>query len=375
MLAGERRERETVDMSDPDTPRGWPPISYWIRVTVAVVATVLLVLAATGLASVVTLVLVALVLAVGLDPLVRGLEGRGLRRGPAVAIIVVVALLAVAGFIVTVVPALVRQVGELAAGIPTYVARIASREDWIGELARSTDFAAQLQTFIADLPNAVAGSFGTIVGFTGQLVGAVFSTVTVAILTVYFLAALPRARMLAPALVHRRDRTRVIRILDEAIRKIGRYVVGNLITSLVCAVLALLALVAIGVPFAIPLAVWAGIADLLPVVGAYLGAAPAILVAVFVSPTDAILVALYFTLYQQVENFVIQPRVMRDAVDLSPAAVILSTLAGALLAGFAGALLALPVAATIKVVVSDVWLAERLAEIEAGPAEPADGAR
>ena len=362
-------------MSDPDTPRGWPPVSYWVRVTVAVLATALLVLAATGLASVVTLVLIALVLAVGLDPLVRGLEGRGLRRGPAVAIIVVVALLALAGFVATVVPALVRQVGELAAGIPTYVALIASRQDWIGRLVRSTDFAAQLQTFVADLPNAVAGSFGAIVGFTGQLVGAVFSTVTVAILTVYFLAALPRARVLAPALVHRRDRLRATRILDEAIRKIGRYVVGNLVTSLACAVLALLALVAIGVPFAIPLAVWAGIADLLPVVGAYLGAAPAILVAAFVSPTDAILVALYFTLYQQVENFVIQPRVMRDAVDLSPAAVILSTLAGALLAGFAGALLALPVAATLKVVVSDVWLAERLAEVEATPPQSSDGAR
>jgi predicted PurR-regulated permease PerM len=335
-----------------------------MRVTVAVVATALLVLAATELASVATLVLIALVLAVGLDPLVRGLEGRGFRRGPAVAVIVLAAVLALAGFVATVLPALVRQVGELAQGIPTYVARIAERGDWIGRLARSTDVTAQLQTFIADIPNAVAGSFGTIVGFTGQVVGAVFSTVTVAILTVYFLAALPRARVLAPALVHRRDRERATRILDEAVRKIGRYVVGNLLTSLVCAVLALLALVAIGVPFAIPLAVWAGLADLLPVVGAYLGAAPAILVAFFVSPTDAVLVALYFALYQQVENFAIQPRVMRDAVDLSPAAVILSTLAGALLAGFAGALLALPVAATVKVVVSDVWLAERIAEVD-----------
>lgn len=375
MLAGGRGERDTVRMDDPREPRGWPPVTYWVRVTLAVVTTALLVLAATELASVATLVLIALVLAVGLDPLVRALQGRGFRRGPAVAVIVVVAVLALTGFLATVVPALVRQVGELAQDIPTYVARIAAREDWIGRLARSTDFAAQLQTFIGDLPRAVAGSFGTIVGFTGQVVGAVFSTVTVAILTVYFLAAFPRARLLAPALVHRRDRERARRILDEAIRKIGRYVVGNLLTSLICAVLALLALVAIGVPFAIPLAVWAGLADLLPVVGAYLGAAPALLVAFFVSPTDAILVALYFVLYQQVENFVIQPRVMRDAVDLSPAAVILSTLAGALLAGFAGALLALPVAATIKVVVSEVWLGERIAEVEASPEGSGDRAR
>ncbi|MFM8998874.1 MAG: AI-2E family transporter [Actinomycetota bacterium] len=362
-------------MDEPRHPRGWPPITYWIRATIAVVATALLVLAAVDLASVATLVLIALVLSVGLDPLVRGLEARGLRRGPAVAAIVLVVVLAVAGFVATVVPALVHQVAELAAGIPRYADRLAGRDDWIGAFVRSTDFSAQLQTFIRDIPNAVAGSFGTIVGFTGQVVGAVFSTVTVAILTVYFLAALPRARRLFPALVHRRDRVRATRILDEAIRKIGRYVVGNLVTSLVCAILALLALLAIDVPYAIPLAVWAGIADLLPVVGAYLGALPAIVVAFFVSPTDAVLVALYFALYQQVENFVIQPRVMRDAVDLSPAAVILSTLAGALLAGFAGALLALPVAATMKVIVSDVWLAERIAEVEREPLEPDDPAR
>ena len=201
---------------------------------------------------------------------------------------------------------------------------------------------------------------GAIVGITGKVTGAVFSIVTVFILAVYFLAALPRARVLAPALLDGPYRDRGRRVLDEAIAKIGGYVIGNLATSLICAVAAGVALAVTGVPFAVPLAVWAGLADLIPAVGAYLGAAPAIIVAFFSSPRDGLIVLVYFLVYQQVENYLIVPRVMKGAVDLSPAAVVISTLVGGSLAGFAGALLALPVAATVKVVVRDVWLADRL---------------
>src|SRR4029450_5868367 len=105
----------------------------------------------------------------------------------------------------------------------------------------------------------------------------------------------------------------------------------------------------------VPLAIWAGLADLIPLVGAYLGAAPAIIVAFFVSPIAGVITLAFFIVYQQFENYVLVPRVMRDAISLSPAAVIISTLAGGAFAGLAGALLALPVAATIKVLVMDVW--------------------
>jgi predicted PurR-regulated permease PerM len=115
------------------------------------------------------------------------------------------------------------------------------------------------------------------------------------------------------------------------------------------------------VPFAVPLALWAGIADLIPQVGSYLGAAPAVVIAFLKSPTLGLIVLAYFVLYQQFENYWLVPRVMKDAVDLSPAAVIISTLIGGGLLGFAGALLALPVAATLKVVIQDVWLQDRLA--------------
>jgi predicted PurR-regulated permease PerM len=106
---------------------------------------------------------------------------------------------------------------------------------------------------------------------------------------------------------------------------------------------------------------WAGIADLIPAVGAYIGAAPAVIVGFFQSPLTGILLLVYFLAYQQFENYVIVPRVMKDAVNLSPAAVIVSTLVFGSLGGFAGALLALPAAATIKVVLLEVFLRDRVA--------------
>jgi predicted PurR-regulated permease PerM len=152
------------------------------------------------------------------------------------------------------------------------------------------------------------------------------------------------------------------RVMDRSIDRIGGYVAGNLITSAVCGATTLIALLLIGVPFAVPLALWAGLADLIPLVGAYVGAAPAIVVAFFVSPVAGIITLVFFIVYQQIENYVLVPRVMKNAVNLSPAAVIVSTLVGGSLAGLAGALLALPVAATVKVLVIDLWLRDRVKE-------------
>ncbi len=147
-------------------------------------------------------------------------------------------------------------------------------------------------------------------------------------------------------------------VIDDSVKKIGGYVSGNLATSAVCGVFTIVALLVIRVPYAVPLGMWAGVADLIPQVGSYLGAIPAVLVALIKGPAYGIATVLYFIAYQQFENYLLAPRIYQNAIDLSPAAVIVSTLIGGSLAGFAGALLALPVAATIKVVTHDIMLAK-----------------
>lgn len=306
------------------------------------------------------LIVVALVLAIGFEPLTRRLVGLGLSRGLAVLCVALAGTVVVTAFAALVVPTLIQQVTGLGDGIPKYLSRLAGRDDWVGRYVRDNDVAGRVQVFLRDLPSTIGRSFGSVVDVAGKVGSVVFGAVTVAILTIYFMVSLPSMRETASILFQPHMRKQADGVIDQSIERIGGYVTGNAITSFVCGVASLLALLAMGVPFAFPLAMWAGLADLIPAVGAYLGAAPAIIVAFFVSPVIGILALVYFILYQQFENYVLVPRVMKNAVNLSPAAVIIATLVGGSLAGLAGALLALPVAATLKVVIVEIWLRGRV---------------
>jgi predicted PurR-regulated permease PerM len=283
-------------------------------------------------------------------------------------VIFIGALAFVVLFMALVVPPLVRQVGDLADNIPGYVDSLGQRDDALGRYFREANVADKLKDFVADLPKNIASSFGTIVGVAGRVTSAIFNLVTVAILTIYFMSSLPRMRKKASLALPESSRHRGEAVIDQSVVRIGGYVAGNLVTSLVCGISALLVFTflgvfGLGIPFAVPLAMWAGIADLIPAVGAYIGAAPAVLVGFFQpEPITGVLLLIYFLAYQQFENYVIVPRVMRNAVNLSPAAVIISTLVFGSLFGFAGALLALPAAATIKVVLFEVFLRDRVDE-------------
>ncbi len=352
------------DEASPQEPwqERWPPLRYWIKVTLAVVATLVVLSAARSVASILILVVIAAVLAVGLDPVIRRLQGFGVGRGLSVLILVLALTGIGIAFGALVVPPLVNQATGLADDVPTYVNRLAQRDDFIGEVVRRNDVAPKIQSFIEQLPQRAGESFGTVLGIAGKVGSVVFRVLTVVILMVYFMLALPSMRRTATIMFPLDQRRQGERVMDRSIDRIGGYVAGNLITSAVCGATTLIALLVIGVPFAVPLALWAGLADLIPLVGAYVGAAPAIIVAFFVSPVAGIITLVFFIVYQQIENYVLVPRVMKNAVNLSPAAVIVSTLVGGSLAGLAGALLALPVAATVKVLVIDLWLRDRVKE-------------
>jgi predicted PurR-regulated permease PerM len=354
----------------------WPPLVYWVRATLAVVATLLVVAAARRVAHVLLLVVVGFVLAVGMDPAVRWLGRFGVRRGWAVTVIFVGLASFLALFVALLVPALVREIRQFADALPDYLADLQRRDDWIGDAAQNADVSAKVQQFIADIPQRVGESFNTILGVAGTVLGRIFDLFTVGILTIYFTLSLHRLRRTVAALTSPAHRAQVDRVLERSIEKIGGYVSGNLITSAVCGVLTVVALLALRVDYAVPLGMWAGVADLIPQVGAYLGAIPAILVGLAKGPGYGISVLAYFIAYQQFENYILAPRVYKGSIDLSPAAVIVSTLIGGTLAGFAGALLALPVAATVKVVAVDVVLANRLGRTpEDPPPEPTPARR
>ena len=335
-------------------------MSHYAKATLTVVAVLVGLSAAWAVRNILLLVVVALVLAVGLDPAVRRLERLRISRGWAVVII----FLAAMGFLVLfawlVVPPLVREVKQLAADIPGYVRRLQDQGGFFGDLERKYDLSTRLKDATAKLPSIASASFGTILGFTKSIASLIFNTLTVGILTIYFLLAFPRMEAFGDRMFTGRTRARDVAIFEESLQRIGGYVSGNIAISIIAGVASFIALSIIGVPFAAALAMWVAVADLIPTVGATLGLLVAGVVAAFSGLGAFIATVIYFVAYQQVENYVIAPRVMAKAVDLSPAAVIVSVLIGGSLAGFAGALLALPVAAAAKVVVRELWLRDRM---------------
>ena len=367
--------------SDPTTPqsatpaepdvdawrRHWPTMGYWVRVVLTIAGTVAVLVVLWSVINIVLLIAMAAVLAIGLDPAVRFFERRGQGRGRAVALIALPVIGLVILFAWLVIPRIVTQIGELADYIPTYIERLSERDDAIGRYFRENDVSEQLEDFVAELPERITASFGTIVGVAGRVGSAIFSIVTVAILTIYFMASLPRMRRTAAIVFAPETRERAQDVIEKAIDRIGGYVGGILVTASIAGISALLffsilGVLGLGIPFALPLAVFAALTGLIPVVGAYIGAAPAVAVGFFQRPLTGILILAYFIVYQQIENYAIQPRIMKNAVNLSPAAVIISTLVFGSLAGFAGAVLALPAAATIKVLIVEVFLRSRVEE-------------
>lgn len=333
-----------------------PSTATIFRIVFTVAAALLILAALYRVRSVLLLVFVAAFLAIGLDPAVTWLENKGMRRGFAVATIFIALFLILAGFIAAVIPPLVEQVTNFAQQLPDYVDNLAERNDRIAEFVQNNDLADKLRESIGAAPQEIGGSFGTVVGVAGSVVGKIFNMLTVVVLTIYFSISLRRAHEGTLKLVPKTRRERTQQLMDPILEKIGSYIAGNVAVSVVAGTLSFLFFVIAGIPYPIALALWVAIADLIPLVGATIGMVPALIVAFFSSLPLGIATLVFFIVYQQVENYLIVPRVMTKAIDISPAAVLLAALIGGSLLGFVGALIALPFAAAVKLLAHEVVL-------------------
>jgi len=313
--------------------------------------------------------LVALFLAVSLDPAVRALGRWRLRRGIAIAVVVVVVLGMAAAFLQSVIPAMADQFHAMVKDFPRY---LASQQHLPAGLRRIGDryhLTSQINKLVASLPARLgSGAFG----ISRRVFSALAATLTVIVLTIYFLIDLPRLERNAVLLFPRAHRARFDHIGSVMVDKVGSYMIGNILISLVAGLAAFGALAALGVPFAVPLAFLVAVTDLIPMVGATIGAVVCIAVALLATrlwPTT-VLVAVFFVAYQQLENYVLAPRIMRRPVQLSPAAVLLAGLIGGAALGLIGALMAIPIAAGGKVLLSERLQARDAAN--RAPAGPPD---
>ena len=359
--AGERDTAGEEEAGDPRPPRGTDagagvrPMTMFrwgIYVSAGVMAVLLAAAAVYTTRAVLVRVLIALFIAISLDPAVRMLTRRGVRRSLAVLVIFLLAAGLVTVFLYSVIPAMVHQFQALVHDFPGYVANLQGRSARFRELTDRFHLTGKVQDLLASLPGRLGGG---LLGFTRRLFGALFSTLTVVVLTIYFMADLPRLRHGVLRLFPRAHRARFGRISDVMVDKVGSYMIGNLLISLAAGLAAFIVFSALSVPFAVPLAFVVALCDLIPMIGATLGAVAGVGAALLTTdlwPTTVI-VALFFVGYQQLENYVIAPRILRHTVSLSAAAVLLAGLIGGTVLGLIGALMAIPVAAGLKVVLAE----------------------
>lgn len=326
----------------------------WLRlgffVALGVFAATMLTTALSATTGTLVRTLIAVFLAVSLDPLVRALTRRGLPRPLAVIVILTAFIALITLFLLSVIPPMVDQINEFAAAVPEYISNLQQESQRFRDLNEQFDITGRLEQLLGSIPANLAGS---LVDVLRGLFGAVGSTLLVIVLTIYFLLDLPRLRRSAPRLMPLRNRARFASIVDLVIDKVGSYMIGQFTISLIAGCAAFVALTVLDAAAPLPLAIMVAVTAIIPLIGATLGAVVSVVVTALANelwPTAVILLG-FFILYQQIENYLIAPRVQRSAVDLSAPAVLLAGIVGASLQGLLGALMAIPLAATVKVVV------------------------
>ncbi|MHA7986848.1 AI-2E family transporter [Rathayibacter sp. CAU 1779] len=310
-----------------------------------------------SLSTILTYIGAALFLALGLEPIIGFLERRKLPRWAAILIVLVVLLALLALLLWAIIPIIVKQASSLVAKISEFVQN-GTYQDWYAGLQKqfpAIDFDKTLQDVWTYIQHS-AGDIGAGLLSVGLgIVSGFFGVLIVLILTIYFTASLPNVKRSAYELVPASKRARFADIAEQVTDSVGKYVMGQVALALVNGILSAIFLTIIGAPFPILLAVIAFVFSLIPLVGTLSGSIVIVLLSLLLaSPLTALVAAIYYIIYMQVEAYVLSPRIMNRAVSVPGAVVVIAALAGGSLLGLLGALIAIPVAASILLIIKQV---------------------
>jgi predicted PurR-regulated permease PerM len=350
-------------------------VRFSLRTVIAVILLVIVAWAALSLLSVtrqvITWVLVALFFAMALNPAVEWFMRHGIkRRGQAVGLTFVLALLGIAAIGYAFIPTLVNQVNDFVQAVPGYVDDLTKGKGKFGFLETKYHIVERIREQINEGgASKVLGLTGAALSVTKSVISLVVATITIAFLTFFMLLEGPVWVDRIYGLMPEGSRERWRKVGYDIYRTVGGYVTGNLAISLIAGTLTTVVLLALDVPFAIALGVIVAILDLIPLAGATIAGVIISTVAFIHSITAGIVVVVFFVVYQQIENHFLQPVIYARTVQLSPLIVLVSILIGAKVAGILGALGAIPVAGAIQVLLID-WHRHRKARGSPTP-EPA----
>ena len=337
---------------------GTVPVRTILATIGLVLATAVALLLLYKIQHVLVWLVVALFFTVALYPVTAWVERKIARGHRTVATILVflVLVLVLAGLVTAFAVPLATQGASFATQLPQLITDARSGRGTVGRLLERTHALAWVQSHQSQIAGYASGLTGSASGVLSGVATGIAGVVTVFVLSILMVLEGPKVVSGVLNLIEDDDsRARVRAVAADCAKSITGYISGNLLISIICGGLTYATLKIMGVPFAGLIALFVGLADLIPLIGATIGAIAALIAAAVHSIPALIVVAIFVVLYQQLENHVLQPVILSRTVKLNPLAVLVAILVGVELAGILGALLAIPVAGIVQVVIRDVW--------------------
>ena len=332
------------------------PFYFGFMVTVGALLALTMLQALASASAVFILIIISLFLAAGLNPAVMFFQNRGLNRGASVGAVMASVLLFVAAFIAIAVPPLIDQGNQLLDNAPALI-RDLNNNAFINDLNNKYGVIDSLQSkidaLIKDGQFAIT-AFGGVIGVGKAVVSGLVSTITILVLTLYFLASLPQVINIGLKFVPATRRDRVSKLTNAIVARIGSFVGGQAIIAALAAIFILIMGLIIGMPYPGPLAMVVLICGFIPLVGHFIGMSIVTVVSLTDSITTAVIALTSYIIYVQIENYVITPRIMRKSLAIPGLVTIIAALLGASLLGLVGGLLAVPIAAAVLLILDEV---------------------
>lgn len=354
---------------EPPAPEARPTRSVWTRLdhpfaagfvlTLGGLAALVLGLAISNLSTVLIYIVLAMFAALGLAPIVDWLMTKGITRGWSITIVIFGFALILVGVLWLIIPTVIAQVAQFVRDVPRLIESM-QKTDWYAWLQGQFgegfgDIVAQVQKFLTDPSNIAAIGGGALqvgIGVVSLISGGLITLV----LTLYFLASLPAMKQAFYRVTPARGRANLAALTEQITSSIGGYLIGMVVLAFFNSIIALVLHLILGLPFPALMAVVAFLITLIPLIGSVLFWVLASTIALFTSPLTALIFAICYLVYMQIEAYVLTPRVMNRAIEIPGALVVIGALVGGTLLGLIGALVAIPVSASILLIIKQVWV-------------------
>jgi predicted PurR-regulated permease PerM len=294
---------------------------------------------------------IAFIVASAITPWVDSLEGKKIPRVISVLAIYLILFGLIVAIFMLIVPPITLQLGQLANNLPRYYNEVSR---WLADVNSSSQIVASLQSILQRWTEGLTGGAAGLFAVLGSFVGMVFGGLLALVITFYITLQKDSVKKFIQSISAVKYQPYAIQLTRRIQDKMGAWLTGQLILSLVVGLMVYVAMAIMGVKYALVLGVFAGITEVVPYIGPWVGAVPAVFLAFLQSPILGLITAIIFVFIQQLENSLIVPLVMKKAVGLNPIITIVAIAIGGQLAGVAGAIIAIPLAVVINIVLKDV---------------------